>query len=144
MIRCFVQQISLLFFAALLFSCSSTNSKPLLIDFSTDSSSIVFKGIDQAGLTSIQGAESSDSVFNKLVSVLETPSEGDTAFKESAIDGHFKLTDSNLVFIPELPLIKGRNYLVITYLNSKFGDIKALLKGELSTGVRPLQQELQR
>ena len=144
MVKSVIRLSAILLLHTIISSCSSSNSKPLLIDFSTDSSSIVFKGIDQAGLTSIQGAESSDSVFNKLVSVLETPSEGDTAFKESVVDGHFKLTDSNLVFIPELPLVKGRNYLVITYLNSKFGDIKALLKGELSTGVRPLQQELSR
>ncbi|MNH44470.1 hypothetical protein D3C79_1066460 [compost metagenome] len=72
------------------------------------------------------------------------PGELDTMFKERPVEGKFQLSDSNLVFIPERSFVKGREYLVITHLNSKFGDMKALLKGELSTGVRPLQKALSR
>lgn len=115
-----------------------------MIDFSTDSSSIVFSNIDRAGITRLQGVGASDSTFNNLVSIIEMPTELDTTFKENAIEGSFLLTDSNLVFSPVVPFVKGRDYLVITYLNSKFGDIKDVLKGELSTRISPLQQELRR
>lgn len=142
--RCFLQQFLVLLSVCMLFSCSSTNNKPLLIDFSTDSSSIVFSHIDRAGITRLQGAGANDSIFNNLVSIIEMPTELDTTFKEHAIEGGFLLTDSNLVFTPVVPFIKGRDYLVITYLNSKFGDIKDALKGELSTGIKPLQQVLTR
>lgn len=115
-----------------------------MIDFSVDSSAIVFNHIDQVGLNQLQGIEDSDSTFKTLVSVLETPNEQDTTFKEHAVDGKFQLTDSSLVFTPVLPFVKGRDYLVITHLNSKFGDIKDALRGELSTGIMPLQQVLTR
>ncbi|MFA4867313.1 MAG: hypothetical protein WC623_03895 [Pedobacter sp.] len=142
--RCLLQHITVLLFACLLFGCSSTNNKPLLIDFSADSSSIVFNHIDRVGLNQLQEFGADDSTFKSLVSILEMPGVLDTTFKEHAINGKFQLTDSNLVFIPERSFVKGREYLVITHLNSKFGDLKALLKGELSTGVRPLQKALSR
>ncbi|MEQ7798425.1 hypothetical protein ABDJ41_01330 [Pedobacter sp. ASV1-7] len=140
--RRFLQHFMVLLFACVLFGCSSTNNKPLLIDFSADSSSIVFNHIDRVGLNQLKEDDADNSVFKSLVSILEIPTELDTTFKEHNINGKFKLTDSNLIFIPEQPFVKGREYLVITHLNSKFGDISMLLKAELKTGVKPLQKTL--
>jgi hypothetical protein len=140
--RCFLQHFNVLLFACLLLGCSSTNNKPLLIDFSADSSSIVFNHIDRVGLNQLQELGVEDSTFKSLVSILEIPGELDTTFKEHVIDGDFQLTGSNLVFIPEEPFVKGREYLVITHLNSKFGDVWMLLRSELKTNVQPLQKTL--
>ena len=140
--RCFLQDFTVMLFACVLLGCSSTNNKPLLIDFSADSSSIVFSHIDRAGLNQLQELGADDSTFKSLVSILEMPGELDTTFKEQAINGKFRLTDSNLVFIPERSFVKRREYLVITYLNSKFGDVGMILRAELKTSVQPLQKAL--
>lgn len=144
MIKGFVKQAVICCVVALLFSCSHANNKPLLIGFSSDSTSIVFQHIDQPGLLQLQSLKDSSSTFNNLVSVVESPSEGDTTFKERAVEGRFELTDSNLVFIPVQPFLKGRDYLVITHLNARFGELKDLLNAGLRPRVKPLQKVLAR
>ncbi|ACU02364.1 hypothetical protein [Pedobacter heparinus] len=127
-----------------LFACSSANNKPLLIGFNTDSTAIVFNQIEQSGLLELQQLQAGDSTFNNLVSVLQTPSEKDSTIKETPVEGRFTVTDSNLVFIPISSFVKGRDYLVITHLNAKFGNMKDLLSGELKNRVRPVQKLLRR
>jgi hypothetical protein len=46
------------------------------------------------------------------------------------------------VFSPAKPFIKGREYLVITHMNAKFGDAEQIAKGQLSLGVKPVQKSL--
>ncbi|WP_316816883.1 hypothetical protein [Pedobacter nyackensis] len=144
MIKYFVQPTGVFFLVVLLFACSSTNNKPLLIGFSADSSAIVFNDIDQAGLLQLQNLEGNDTTLNSLVSVLQTPSERDSTIKESPVDGKILVTDSCIVFTPSVPFLKGRDYLVITHLNTRFGSIKDLLKDEVVNRVRPQQQLLTR
>lgn len=132
------------FFAVCLLACSSANNKPLLIGFTADSTAIVFKDIDKAGLLQLKSMKNTDSVLYNLVSVLETPSEKDPAIKEAPVEGRFKLSDSNLVFIPARPFVKGRDYLVITHLNVQFGTFKDAMSGGLNARVKPQQQLLSR
>ncbi len=131
-------------FPGLLASCSYANNKPLLIKFSTDSSSIVLQNIAKAELLQLQNHSGSDSTFKSLVSVLQTPSEKEPALKELPVNGTIHVTDSNLVFIPTTPFVKGRDYLVITHLSAKYGDIERLLKNDLSNHLRPRQKLLTR
>ncbi|NRF38630.1 hypothetical protein [Pedobacter foliorum] len=126
------------------FACTSTNSKPLLIGFSVDSSSIVFGNINEVGLLQLKNAPAADSVFHNLISVLQTPSEKDTAIKEMPIDGNISVKGNEVVFVPEKPFVKNRDYLVITYLNARFGNAEDIMKGELSYGVKPTQRVLTR
>ncbi|WEK19187.1 MAG: hypothetical protein P0Y49_20630 [Candidatus Pedobacter colombiensis] len=145
MVKRFVKQFGIFFFAIILFSCSSANNKPLLIGFSADSSAIVFDHINRAGLLQLQNDSlDGDSVLNDLVSVLQTPSELDSTLKELPVEGKVVVTDSNLVFIPKVPFVKGRDYLVVTHLNARFGTVKELLKSELKPGVRTYRQLLKR
>lgn len=144
MIKYFVQPTGVLILVVLLFACSSTNNKPLFIGFSADSSAIVFNNIDQVGLLHLQSLEDNDTTLNSLVSVLETPSERDSTLKEAPVAGKIVVTDSCLVFTPFNPFVKGRDYLVITHLNSRFGSIKDVLKDEVVNRVRPQQQLLTR
>ncbi|MNJ97332.1 hypothetical protein D3C87_150750 [compost metagenome] len=145
MVKSFVKQFGVFFFAFFLFACSSANNKPLLIDFSADSSAIAFDNIDRAGLLQLQNESSgTDSTLNGLVSVLQTPSDQDSTLKELPIEGRVVVTDTNLVFIPKMPFVKGRDYLVMTHLNARFGSVKEMLKNELKPGVRAQQQLLTR
>lgn len=127
-----------------LLACSSANNKPLLIGFSADSSAIVFNHIDQSGLLQLQTGQNADSLLHQLVSVLETPSENDAALKESPVEGRFKLSDTNLVFIPARPFVRGRDYLVITHLNTRFGQLKDVVNGGLNNRVKPVSKLLTR
>jgi hypothetical protein len=128
----------------LLSACSLTNNKPVLIDFTADSTAITFNNIDPAGLLKLQSLDKGDSILHQLISVLETPSERDSTVKEQEITGDIMATDSNLVFIPAHPFIRGRDYLVVTHLNAEFGELKDLLSGDLANRIRPVQQLLTR
>jgi hypothetical protein len=124
--------------------CSSSNSKPLSIAFSADSNSIVISNIDKPGLLGLQQIKSQDSIFRELISILQTPSEKDTAIREELIPGKYAVSDTGIVFTPQQPFVKGREYLVITHMNAKFGDAEQIAKGQLSLGVKPVQKSLVR
>jgi hypothetical protein len=124
--------------------CSSSNSKPLSIAFSADSNSIVISNIDKPGLLGLQQIKSQDSIFRELISILQTPSEKDTAIREELIRGKYAVSDTGIVFTPQQPFVKGREYLVITHMNAKFGDAEQIAKGQLSLGVKPVQKSLVR
>jgi len=125
-------------------SCTSTNSKPLLIGFSADSSSIVFGNIDQPGLLQLKNAPAADSVFYDVISVLQTPSEKDTSIKEMPVKGQIRISGEEVVFVPEKPFVKGRDYLIITYLNARFGNAEDIMKGKVNYSIKPLQKLLTR
>ena len=144
MVKSLVKLFVVVLFSGFLFACSSANNKPLLIDFSADSSAIVFNNIEQAGLSQLQKSEGKDSTLNNLIAVLQSPSEKDATLKELPVNGKVLLTDSNVVFIPLRPFVKGRDYLVITHLSARFGAIADLLKGEVVNRVRPQQKLLTR
>lgn len=144
MFKYFVRPI-MLGYASLFFAgCSDANNKPLSIDFSRDSSAIVFSNIDPRGLLELQGLKNRDSVLTELVSVLQTPSEKDSLIREEEIPGKVVLTDSNLVFSPIQPFVSGREYLVITHLNIQFAKPEEIIKGKLSYTIKPQQKVLNR
>nr|WP_162988720.1 hypothetical protein [Pedobacter schmidteae] len=115
-----------------------------MIDFSADSSAIVFSHIEQAGLLQLQQLNKNDTALHRLIAVLQSPSEQDTTLKEAPVEGKILVTDSCLVFVPLSPLVKGRSYLVITHLNTRFGGAAEILKGELANRLRPVQKLLTR
>jgi hypothetical protein len=134
--------LMLVLFSLAFSGCSSSNSKPLSIAFSTDSSKIVISNIDKPGLLGLQQLKTQDSVLKELIAVLQTPSETDSAIREELIPGKYSVTDTGVVFSPAKPFIKGREYLVITHMNAKFGDAEQIAKGQLSLGVKPVQKSL--
>ncbi len=139
-----VKWLGMLLFVWFFISCSSTNNKPVFIGFSKDRKAIIVNHIDQAGLLQLKNTPNSDSVLRNLISVLQTPSEADTAIKEEPIDGKIKITDNTVVFTPFKPFVKGRDYLVITWLNMQFGDAEKMLKGQINYDPQPLQKLLTR
>jgi hypothetical protein len=135
---------ALLLFMAGFLGCSSSNSKPLSIEFSKDSTKIIVSNIDKPGLLKLQELKTKDSIFSDLVAVLQTPSEKDSTIREELISGNYAVSDSGIVFSPAQPFVKGREYLVITHINAKFGDAEQVAKGQLSLGVKPVQKSLVR
>ena len=135
---------ALLLFMAGFLGCSSSNSKPLSIEFSKDSTKILISNIDKPGLLKLQELKPQDSLFSDLVAVLQTPSEKDSTIREELVSGNYAVSDSGIVFSPTQPFVKGREYLVITHINAKFGDAEQVAKGQLSLGVKPVQKSLVR
>ena len=134
----------LLFAAFCLISCSSANNKPSRIYFSTDSTAIVFADVDPAGLLKIRNTPGIDTAFTEIISVLETPAEDDSLSMERAVAGNIRVTDSTIVFRPKQSFVRGKDYIVISYIDSKFATMAMLLKGKEKLGVEPQQVTLSR
>lgn len=139
-----LKTLALVFFSITFSRCSSSNSKPLSIAFASDSSKIVISNIDRPGLLGLQQLKPQDTVFRELIAVLQTPSEKDSTIREELIPGNYSVSDTGVVFSPAQPFVKGREYLVITHMNAKFGDAEQVAKGQLSLGVKPVQKSLVR
>jgi hypothetical protein len=136
--------LTLMLFSLAFSGCSSSNSKPLSIKFATDSNTIVISNIDKPGLLRLKQLNPQDSIFRDLIAVLQTPSERDSAIREDLVPGNYVVSDSSVVFSPTQPFVKGREYLVITHMNAKFGNAEQVAKGQLSLGVKPIQKSLVR
>ena len=139
-----LKTLALVFFSIAFSRCSSSNSKPLSIAFASDSTKIVISNIDRPGLLGLQQLKPQDTVFRELIAVLQTPSEKDSTIREEPIPGNYSVSDTGVVFSPAQPFVKGREYLVITHMNAKFGDAEQVAKGQLSLGVKPVQKSLVR
>jgi hypothetical protein len=144
MYSCLLKLSPMLFGVACLTSCSSANNKPLSIKFSSDSTSVVFSGIDPAGLWQIKNRPGIDTAHADVVSVLEMPSDNDSSGAELNVAGKLEITDSNLVFKPEKSFISGKKYLVISYMNVKFATHQMIISGQLNHSVKPQQVVLKR
>lgn len=127
-----------------LFSCNTTNEKPLVIVFSSDSSQIVVKDINQVGLFQLKSHIDTDSAYQKLVTVLQTPADDDSTSMEVEWQGNLSLKGDELLFTPNLPFLKGKTYLVETILNTQFASGEDIIKDKIGTQVKPQQQTLKR
>ena len=128
----------------LLFSCTTASNKPLLIGFSADSSQIVVKEINEAGLFQLKSHINTDSAYQKLVTVLQTPADDDSTSMEVEWPGKLSIKEDHLVFTPNSPFIKGKTYLVETILNTQFASGEDIIKDRVGTQIKPQQQTLKR
>jgi hypothetical protein len=143
-LKVFIYLIYLIIGLSGLNACSSANNKPVSIGFSRDSTTILLKNIDPAGLHQLQTMGSMDSLSEALVHVLDTPADEDSTGIEQEVPGKIRLLKDALEFRPLKPFARGRQYLVTSYLNVRFGNLQNALKGTLSNRVKPTQQLLKR
>lgn len=115
-----------------------------MIAFSPDSNAIVFSGIDPAGLLQVRNTPHIDTAYAAVLSVLQSPSDRDPESMEHAVPGKVRVTDSTVVFVPVKPFVKGQAYLVVAYMNVKFGTPAMIFSGKLHQQVKPEQVMLQR
>ncbi|WP_316785842.1 hypothetical protein [Pedobacter frigiditerrae] len=127
-----------------LVACNATNSKPLSIRFSADSSKIIISDINEAGLYQIKTNINIDSGYQKLVSVLQTPAEDDSTSMEIEWPGRLSVAGDSLIFTPNLPFEKKKEYLVETILNARFASGKDIIKSKVGFKVKAQQQILTR
>jgi hypothetical protein len=124
--------------------CSSSKEEALGIRFSADSTTIVVDHIDAVGLHQLKAGKFADLDTEVLISVLDTPSEEDSLGMEREVEGTIVIVDDHLEFRPEKPFVKGRQYEVISYLNTSFGNLESTVKGKTSYQVKPNQKLLRR
>ena len=127
-----------------LFSCSTKESDQLKIEFSADSSRIVLKNISSSGLLQLKKNLPTDSSYQKLVSVLQTPADDDSISMELECPGHLMLEKDQLVFLPDTPFVKGKHYLVETLVNTHFGGKKDVLTSDVGHRLKAQQKVLVR
>jgi hypothetical protein len=144
MLKYFAVCAFMIFFVLFLFSCSSANNKPIRIHFSPDSSSIVFAGVDQAGLNQLRYSPGIDTSYQDILAVYQTVSENDSTGKEEVLKGRIEFSDSTVVFRPAVPFVKGKQYMAISFMNIQFGGGAKLVKGKLNAGLKPSQVFLSR
>ena len=128
----------------LLIACDSTNNKPLSIGFSSDSTKIIIKDINEAGLYQQKSNLKTDTVYQKIVSVLQTPGDDDTTSMEIDWPGKLAIVGDSLIFSPVKPFVKGRFYLVQTVINAQFAKSEEIIKTDVGHYVKPQQQLLRK
>lgn len=127
-----------------LYACNSTKSRPLEIDFSKDSLAIEIRNIDPVGMAKIRNGELTDSLLQELVTVLQSPQAGDSAGVELEVPGEILPAADGLTFKPEAGFEKGRKYVVLTYVNSRFADFQSIIKSQTKFNMAPNQKVLLR
>jgi hypothetical protein len=129
---------------SLFLACTAKEHALLSIRFSADSSAILFSNIEPAGVLQLKSNLKTDTLYQKIVSVLETPADDDSTSMERVWPGKLSMQGEALIFTPESPFIKGKTYLVETQLNMSFGDVEQVIQGKMSKTMNFQQQLLKR
>lgn len=137
-------KLAALLYCFCLFACTTTNPKPIAISFAADSNTIVIRNIEKAGLFQLKANLATDTTYQNLVTVLQTPADDDTASMEIEWPGKLMLKENNLIFMPDTPFVKGKYYLVQTMLNTQFATGKEIVQAEVGHAVKPQQKLLKR
>jgi len=118
-------------------SCNSKKDSKFDIHFSTDSSKIIFSGIDEVAIFQAQKNNP-----DNLISVFAIASN--SAEQEKPISGQIEIEGQNLIFKPDAPFVKGQSYLIRTMLNSSFGKTTDILKSDLGHTIKAHEKILNR
>jgi hypothetical protein len=137
-------KVLIVFGCFFLIACTSTKNKPLSIEFSSDSNKIVIKNINEAGLYQLKINLNTDSTYQKLVAVLQTPSDKDSTTVEVELPGMLSMQGDSLLFTPNTSFIKGKTYLVETFINTEFASGKDIIHSDVGHSVKPIQKTLKR
>lgn len=131
MFKDIIKIVSISFCFSISLSCKSTENKALEIKFSKDSSTILISNIEPSSLLQLKNNLATDTSYQKLVAVLETPAENDSVSMEREWPGRLALIDDDIVFIPDSPFLKGKVYLVETVLGMKFASAVDVIRSEV-------------
>jgi hypothetical protein len=129
--------------AVTVISCSNKSEKSI-IKFSADRNSIVIKNIDQASLFQLKSMWKANPDSVNFITVLLTPGDQDSLQMEEEIFGKTLIQGDSVIFSPLTPFLKGKTYLVESYIGIKFADAGKLFKGSIKHNLVPQQQILTR
>ncbi|WP_406824947.1 hypothetical protein [Pedobacter sp. KACC 23697] len=115
-----------------------------MIKFSEDSTSIIIKNIDEASLLQVKNAYQRKTDTINMISVLIRPGDLDSIQDEQEVPGKVEVLGDSLVFSPDLPFLKGKEYLVESYIGVKFAAVGDLIMGKGKQNLKAQQQTLKR
>lgn len=143
MFKSFYKFLIVVLFALFLISCSGTNKKPI-IKFSQDSASIVIKNLDKVSLLKVRDAYAVNADSNQLITVLIKPGEQDSLQDETLVNGRTKLIGDSIIFKPDLPFVKGKDYVVESLIGVEFATVEKLILSQVKQSLQPQRQTLKR
>lgn len=143
MLKCFSKYLGLFMVAFLAISCSNTNNRPI-IQFSGDSTSIIIKNIDEASLLQVKNAYKANADTINMVTVLLKPGELDSIQDELEVPGKINIAGDSLVFNPDSAFMKGKTYVVESYIGVKFATAGNLISGTAKQNLQAQRQTLRR
>lgn len=143
MFKCFFKYQAIIAVVLFSLSCSNTNNRPI-IKFSEDSSSIIIKNIDEASLLQVKNAYQANADTLNMVSVLVKPGDLDSLQDELEVPGKIKIVGDSLVFNPDQPFLKDKEYLVESYIGIKFATAGDLIMGKGKQNLKAQRQTLKR
>ena len=127
-----LRKLIILSFIIFVFGCSNqkenTLSEQLEISFDEKSSSLVVSNIDDYIINSLLQDSLIDSSLNKSLAVFIKTEDEDLQDLERPFSGKYTLEKNSIVFLPDIPFLKGKSYLVEVYLQNPSGDVSNLLK----------------
>ena len=124
-------------------SCSNTNNRPI-IQFSDDSTSIIIKNIDEASLLQVKNAYKANADTINMITVLLKPGELDSIQDELEVPGKINIAGDSLVFNPNSAFVKGKTYVVESYIGVKFATMGNLISGTAKQNLQAQRQTLRR
>ncbi len=83
-------------------------------------------------------------MYQKLVSVLETPGDDDSLSMEREWPGKLSLKENEVVFTPDSSFIKGKTYLVETLLGMRFAAVGDVIRSDIGQLSKKQQKLLSR
>jgi len=143
MLKCFPKYFVLFIVAFVAISCSNTNNRPI-IQFSADRTSIIIKNIDEASLLQVKNAYKDSSNALSMVTVLLKPGELDSVQDELEVPGKINVAGDSLIFNPDSPFVKGKTYVVESYIGVKFATVGNLISGNAKQNLQAQRQTLRR
>lgn len=123
-------------------SCFSKSESAIDINFSTDSTKIAFKGIEEANLYQLKQRLANDSLNAGLINVVDLAE--DHLGSEKIVAGKIMMDGGVVYFIPKRPFEKGHNYWITTVLNASFATKQDILKSDVGHSVKPQEKILKR
>ncbi|WP_344852291.1 hypothetical protein [Pedobacter jeongneungensis] len=78
------------------------------------------------------------------MSVLIMPGELDSIQDELEVAGKVKIVGDSFIFNPDQPFVKGKDYLVESYIGVKFATVGNLITGSAKHNLQPQKQTLKR
>ncbi|MNQ94679.1 hypothetical protein D3C85_1102020 [compost metagenome] len=85
----------------------------------------------------------SSNAFN-LVTVLLKPGELDSVQDELEVPGKINIAGDSLVFNPDSSFVKGKTYVVESYIGVKFATVGNLISGNAKQNLQAQRQTLRR
>lgn len=143
MLKYFSKYLGLFIIAFFAISCSNTNNRPI-IQFSADSTSIIIKNIDEASLLQVKNAYKANADTINMVTVLLKPGELDSIQDELEVPGKINVAGDSLVFNPDSAFMKGKTYVVESYIGVKFATVGNLISGSAEQNLQAQRQTLKR